>query len=397
MPNNNYQEVTNQSWGSRMMSSIKGVAIGGLFFLGSFPLLFWNEGRAVQTAKSLKEGASNVVQLKSDIPSPANEGKLVHLTGDVTVKGNLTDPEFNVSVLGVKLIREVEGYQWKEKSESKTRDKVGGGQETVTNYTYERVWSTELYDSDKFKVQEGHANPKEFLYKSKEYINDSVQLGEFKLSASLTNAMNKQEQISIQRLDSTVNESIKATATVHESMIYIGSKNVTAPVIGDLRIRFKVVKPATVSIISKQIGDTFEPYEADAGDEVELLEYGKVSSKNMFAHAESANRMLTWILRLVGFAAMFMGLTLVFKPLVMVANVLPFLGSILNLGIGIFAGIIAFCLSFITIAIAWLFYRPILSIVLLAIGVGIFILIKRYSKKKQTTNTNTASTSTPTK
>jgi hypothetical protein len=168
-------------------------------------------------------------------------------------------------------------------------------------------------------------------------------------------------------------------------MVYIGSKNIATPQIGDLRIKFKVVKPATVSIISKQIGNTFEPYEADAGDAIELLEYGKISSKNMFTHAQDTNRMMTWILRLCGFVGMFIGLTLIFKPLVMVANVLPFLGSILNLGIGLFAGIIAFTLSILTIAIAWLFYRPVLSILLLAVGVGLFILIKRYSKKKKST------------
>ncbi len=370
--NNSFQEVTNQSWGSRMMASIKGVATGALFFIASFPVLFWNEGRAVRTAKSLKEGASNVIEIKSDIPSVDNEGKLIHLTGNTTVKNKITDTEFGISIMGIKLIREVEGYQWKEKSESKTRDKVGGGQETITTYNYERVWSTEVYDSDKFKSPEGHINPKEFIYSSKEYINDSVQLGEFQLSASLIKAMDKAEQIPIQRLDSTSNESVKNSATVHESMVYIGSKNITTPQIGDLRIKFKVVKPATVSIISKQIGNTFEPYEADAGDAIELLEYGKISSKNMFTHAQDTNRMMTWVLRLCGLVAMFIGLTLIFKPLVMVANVLPFLGSILNLGIGLFAGIIAFTLSILTIAIAWLFYRPVLSILLLAVGVGLF-------------------------
>ncbi len=383
--NNSFQEVTNQSWGSRIMASIKGVAIGGLFFIASFPVLFWNEGRAVRTAKSLKEGASNVIETKSDMPSADNEGKLVHVTGNTTVKNKITDAEFGISIMGIKLIREVEGYQWKEKSESKTRDKVGGGQETITTYSYERVWSTEVYDSDKFKSPEGHINPKEFIYNSKEYINDSVQLGGFQLSSSLINAMNNAEQIPIQRLDSTSNESVKNNAIVHESMVYIGSKNIATPQIGDLRIKFKVVKPATVSIISKQIGNTFEPYEADAGDAIELLEYGKISSKNMFTHAQDTNRMMTWILRLCGFVGMFIGLTLIFKPLVMVANVLPFLGSILNLGIGLFAGIIAFTLSILTIAIAWLFYRPVLSILLLAVGVGLFILIKRYSKKKKST------------
>jgi hypothetical protein len=52
-------------YGSRLISAIKGVLVGVLFFFASFFLLWWNEGRAVQTAKSLREGASTVVSVTS--------------------------------------------------------------------------------------------------------------------------------------------------------------------------------------------------------------------------------------------------------------------------------------------------------------------------------------------
>jgi len=43
-------------WFSRIGESIKGLLFGGVLFLGSFPLIWWNEGRAVQTYESLQEG-----------------------------------------------------------------------------------------------------------------------------------------------------------------------------------------------------------------------------------------------------------------------------------------------------------------------------------------------------
>ena len=58
-----FTETTSESWGSRLMSAIGGVLVGIVLFLVSFPLLFWNEGRAVRTAQSLEEGASNVVSV----------------------------------------------------------------------------------------------------------------------------------------------------------------------------------------------------------------------------------------------------------------------------------------------------------------------------------------------
>ena len=53
-------ETTTQGWLSRIMESIKGVLVGLLFFVLAFPLLWFNEGRAVRTARSLEEGAGSV-------------------------------------------------------------------------------------------------------------------------------------------------------------------------------------------------------------------------------------------------------------------------------------------------------------------------------------------------
>jgi hypothetical protein len=75
-------EVTEKSWGSRIMDSIKGVAIGALLFIASFPVLWMNEGCAVRTARGLEEGAGNVISVSADTVETANNGKLVHLSGE---------------------------------------------------------------------------------------------------------------------------------------------------------------------------------------------------------------------------------------------------------------------------------------------------------------------------
>ena len=40
-----FTEVSEQGLGSNLLDSIKGVAVGGLLFILSFPVLWWNEGR----------------------------------------------------------------------------------------------------------------------------------------------------------------------------------------------------------------------------------------------------------------------------------------------------------------------------------------------------------------
>ena len=69
---------------------------------------------------------------------------------------------------------------------------------------------------------------------------------------------------------------------------------------------------------------------------------------------------------------MFFGLSMVFKPLSVLADVLPILGDIVEMGMGLVAGLLALICALVTIAIAWLFYRPILGGILLAVA-GFFI------------------------
>ena len=75
---------------------------------------------------------------------------------------------------------------------------------------------------------------------------------------------------------------------------------------------------------------------------------------------------------------MFFGLSMVFKPLSVLADVLPILGDLVEMGMGFVAGLIALVCSLITIAVAWIFFRPVLGIILLVIaGALIGLLIKK--------------------
>jgi hypothetical protein len=116
-----FTETTSTSWLSRIGQSVAGVLFGIVLILGSAVLLFWNEGRAVQTARSLTEGQGVVVDADAARVDPENAGKLVHVSGDLKTTAPLNDPEFGVSAKAARLVRTVEMYQWKEDSHSDTR------------------------------------------------------------------------------------------------------------------------------------------------------------------------------------------------------------------------------------------------------------------------------------
>ena len=160
------------------------------------------------------------------------------------------------------------------------------------------------------------------------------------------------------------------------------TETIGQPQIGDVKISFSVVEPQEISVVAKQTGDSFEPYKTSVGRTIEMITQGKKSATEMFEAAKGANDMMVWILRLVGWIVMGVGIYLVFNPLVVFADVVPFLGNILGAGIFIVAALVSLVLSLITIAIAWVFARPLVGIGILVVAGLLFAGFWYFSKSK---------------
>lgn len=379
---NSYREVSSQSWFSRIGESIKSVLVGLIFFVVSFPLLFWNEGRAVKTANSLKEGASAVISVPADKVDPANEGRLVHVSGPVTTEETLTDEELGVSANALKLLRKVEMYQWVEEKHSEEKKKLGGGTETVTTYDYNRQWSDNAVDSSSFRHPEGHENPGALPIESTTQTADVITLGAFTLSPEQVAQINEAVDLPVKADSADLPQVGDRTARLDQGRYYLGA-NPSTPAVGDTRISFQVVQPGPRSLIARQIGNTFEAYPTEAGDDILLVDEGTHSAEAMFKSAQDANRVLTWVLRAVGFILMFLGLLLIFKPIAVFADVVPLVGTLLGAGLGFFSFLTAFFLSLVTIAISWIAVRPVLGIGLLVVALGAIAWLISVGRKKK--------------
>jgi hypothetical protein len=375
-------EYSRQSWFGRLGNAIKGVIFGGVLFLVSFPLLIWNEGRAVHTARRLEEGAANVVTVDSSSVDPANEGKLVHFTGNAATGDMLTDEQFGVAGNAIHLKRVVEMYQWKEKKENEAHsDSVGGGQTSKLTYSYSKDWEENPIDSRHF-LESGHDNPASMRFSSQTRDASNVTVGAFSLPGDLVRMVDNYTTLPAgDAMVSALPGDLKDDAVASDGSLYFahdpgGKADPTAPKIGDLKVTFKLALPGPVSVIARQSGGTLDAYPTRNGP-LELLYTGTHSAGEMFKKEQTKNAVLSWALRGVGFLAMWIGLLLIFNPLKVFADVVGALGDIAGAGIGLITFFTAIALSLITIAVAWIAFRPAVGVALLVLAAAAIAAVVR--------------------
>ena len=372
-----YQVRTTKSYGSRLSDSFKGIISGFIMFIAGTVLLFWNEGNFIKTKESIQEAEKVVVRV-DDVSSvnPELNGKLIHASSFADTEDVLADEMFGVRERAISISRKVEYYQYVEKKEEEKKDRTGGGEETIITYTYEKQWVKEPVNSAEFHdpSYESSNTVLKRIDASTIYAKN-VSFGGYKLPPSMISSISGSEPA-------------EAKITPEEMMhvkgneVYYG-ESTSAPKIGDVRVTLTKIMPTDISIIGKVVNNTFEQYVAKNGKNFSRVAMGTVSAENMFSDAHSENKMLTWLFRFIGILLVVFGLKSMFSILPALFKVLPFLGNIVDAGVGLVCTVFGGAWSILIIAISWLFYRPLIGVPLLLISIlGIWYLKKKAKEKK---------------
>jgi hypothetical protein len=388
-----YQVKTTKNYGNRLLDSLKGAGTGFILFGIGTILLFVNEGNYVKNAKTIGAAEKALVRV-SDISelNPSLDGKLVHAYGFADTQDTLADDTFGVSERAITLTRKVEFYQYEERTKTEKKDKMGGGEETVTTYTYAANWVSSPIPSN------GFADPE---YKGKNTVLDNldtkvksqtqyasnVTFGAYKLPSFIIRSIRGSVPVDVRtgsdELLAKLGLKIGNQVQVQGNVVYFGKAS-SNPQIGDVRVTFAKVMPADISIIARVIGPTFEEYLAPGtGRTFTAVEMGTVGPEVMFASAKKSNSFLTWLLRIIGIILVVTSLKMVFAILPTLFKVLPPLGKIVGAGVGLVCAVGGGAWSLAIIAIAWLFYRPLIGLPMLLVSVaGIIFLSKKAKEKK---------------
>ncbi len=375
---NKITEVTTKSWGSKITESIKGVVFGIILFLASFVVLWVNEGRTDISKVAMKE----TVPIDAAVLDVTHEGKGVSVTGMLSSYETIGDPEFFNPGKYLTLTRNVEMYAWVEKSESTTEKNVGGSETTTTTYSYVQEWTSSPADSSTFKDPAGHTNPP-MPYQDQAFYVNTAFVGVYPVDVK---GLSLPGQSEVVLNTSMVNSKFAGSLNGNYIFIkpggygYYGSS--TAPVVGDLRIHYTALaSDINMTVFGQLTGGQIVPFIYKGEDRLYHARFG--TREEAIATLSQEHKTVGWILRLVGFLMMWIGLAMCFAPINAVLDVLPFLGNVGRGMVAIVMFFVALGLSIVTIIVSMIAHSPIALIITLVIIAGLVFLIARLISKKK--------------
>ncbi len=353
-----YVETTHRSLGGNIGKSIFGAVIGLILFIAAFPVLWLNEGTA-----DLSKLTEKAIIASQENPQ---EG-FVAYSGTLSTKEQLKDDVIN-EVEALQLLREAETYAWKETKKSKTQKNVGGSSDTVTTYSYSKVWTEKPKDASRFK-EKGYTNiisP----YKSTSFRAKNI-LVDNKIEVLRTLQLPQGESLmDFQIKDKNFSRS--------GNYAFRGKGSIGNPEIGDVRISYEVVpNNAKGTLFAELKNNKITPYREGENKLYRFFYTDKEGAKEILS-SERSTKM--WLFRALGLGMMVIGVVMFLGVIEAIGNIIPFIGSIFR-GISILIGIvIALVLGGSTILIAKIFYNPLLLILtIVLVATGIFF----YNKKKE--------------
>uniref|UniRef100_A0A7S1ITN9 Transmembrane protein 43 n=1 Tax=Eutreptiella gymnastica TaxID=73025 RepID=A0A7S1ITN9_9EUGL len=354
--------------GEQVKDVMCGVIFGIVLIFVSFGLLWWNEGSAVQVQEALDEVLHQVLDIRAGQVRPEFEAKLMCISGTISEQV-ITDDESGISVRGLRLQRSSEVFQWKEEVDERHENGPNGERVTHKTYRYPTQWSSHLIDSNRFKETKYPPNPTYKAVETRTFEPHEISMEAFLLPPALV------AKLSGARTWVPQSEGFTLSGFHFYRVgdqFYSGSGSYNAPQVGDLRVSYSVVPAGQATIIGVQRGREVHPYRAKNGRTVHLLLRGIHDSASIIRDEQSTNMFWTWLLRVGGFILMWTGLGMVMGPLDYALSWIPILGGLGRFALSLGTFTVAGVLSSLTIAMAWIWCRPIVTAILIG-GVIVFV------------------------
>ena len=412
----------------------KGFGIGefilGLFMLPFALVLLWkNEKKLVTYAKVITQARSSVREVDFAGVTEEENLALVHGEGETEQKETLADQKFKVEVENsYRLVRTVEMFQWQE-----TRHEEKQGDQTRIWYSHSKSWSSSKIDSASFHEQAGHENPSaSWPFVSETITAQNVTIGKFRLNHAQISRLGTEARVfnfkddgaaAIEETLSPLEQNNFAAFAVKGAYLVSSATEHTneSEHVGQYRVKFHFNEVGKTTVMSQAIKDdegqfTFRKWnpsklqvaygistDADSDgpcaslaccylckcvncclnamfeEVIDVCRDGKLAAEEYFKSQDEALDTAAKVIRPLGIFLTMFGIYCLFAPIIQTLAWIPLIGGLLSTVAAVAAFIVAFIiggtLSTLTIAIAWVFFRPLVGIALLTLtSVGVYLI-----------------------
>lgn len=225
-------------------------------------------GRVNDAVEEMKMNAVTVDDIgKAD---SSLDGKVIFTSGTASAAETLTDDTYGISVKALRLVRNVEYYQMREKSSTTTRKNEQGQTESVTTYTYEPEWSSSRVNSSFFNDDNyKNINIVAIDIDSRSVEASSAKLGAYTLSAEVLKNLPATESIEVKKAP-------EGSRIIDDKQVYYG-KDPASPQVGDVRVSFSIAPESTISVMALVKDKSLIQYTAQNGVKLAFAKQGKVA------------------------------------------------------------------------------------------------------------------------
>lgn len=254
----------------RSMLSMRGLMLnvaGAVLVLAGVGLVAMNARGLINYRAAAVRHGGEVVDLGVDAqPQAGQHGYMVRVVGTPRVVETPHDPEFNLRVNTPVLVRHVEMFQWRE-------IRIG------SNVHYELDWVDHPLDASRFKDPVGHANPASFPLTGKQFDAGLVQIGGFKLSLALQQAIPGSEQVAPDM--TALPKNLAVSFSSHDGYL-VTSANPGDPRLGDVRVSWNEVPLQPMTVVARIDGDRLVAASDAADGKGYSMQLGDVPLLDMF-------------------------------------------------------------------------------------------------------------------
>ena len=380
----------NKTDGNNWMTSFFKRIVGGFFILiTSTCLLWWSEKHLIRTADPAWEAKSAAIPVNNiSVVDPGLHGKLILASGEATSKEVLKDDIFGVGVSAVRLLRNVEYYQWVETKEKRN------------TYTYDKQWVSKPINSSSFSDENYQKlNFTLTQIENRDFIAKRVSFGDYELPDFLIREMSGNLPTRVRMTDNQIEQwedallqSLEAirvvsnprlldstqleTNLVHlkENIVYFGF-DPDSPQIGDVKVIFEQIPSAEITIVAQNDDFSFEKYKAKNGATYSCVKMGAVSPDVVFQQASDPNTLTTWVIRILLVVCTIIGFGIFFSFFVLLNSPATITYCLVQSGTNLAAAITGLMYSSMLLGCIWFNYYRFISIGLFLLAIACLCLL----------------------